>query len=307
MAMGDISILGLGAYTRTHDRYGNLLSRLKPVEEPAPVPEDLPPAEETPAPAPTPTVELSPYAGFGGVISAMGMDMFSPPGTSAADTINQTLKDFAPYILNPELASQLIGNQTQEPPAQDAVDAAMAALSQNYDTSDPVALFKQIQIPGAGQIQPADLHRAVARGGGTYEQSAALMKQLDPFGNGTVTVQQLMANLPDTPGAEPLPEPAPATTPATHITDDTAIGGLGALAKTYDVARPLDAFAQLDSDFDGLVTEADIVNAVVANGGSAQAGAALYAQIDPARSGAVAQAQFMDNLFPRIELPNIFV
>jgi hypothetical protein len=301
MAMGDFSILGM-SYTRQHDRYGNLLARAKPVEDVAPVPEELPTPEEVPA-APAPTVEISPYAGFGGIISAMGMDTFMPPGTSAADTINQAMQAAAPFLLNPELAAQLINNQTQEPPSEEAVAGAMNALGQKYDLSDPIKLFKQIQIPGAGQIQPWDLQRAVAAGGGTVEQASALMKQLDPFNNGTITIQQFMANLP---GAEPA-EPAEPITPTPDPVNDSPVGGLAALATTYNVSQPQDLFLALDTDFDGFLTQSDIEAAVTAGGGSVEAGAALYAQLDPGNTGGVTQSQFEYNLFPRIELPNFFV
>lgn len=301
MAMGDFSILGM-SYTRQHDRYGNLLSRAKPVEEAAPAPEELATPEEVPT-APAPTVEISPYAGFGGVISAMGMDTFMPNGGSAADAINQAMQASAPYILDPELAAQLIGNQVQEPHSEEAVAGAMSALSQNYDVSDPVKLFKQIQIPGAGQILPWDLHRAVSAGGGTIEQSSALMKQLDPFNNGAITIQQLMANLP---GAEPA-EPAEPVAPTPDPVNDSALGGLAALATIYNVSQPQELFLELDTDFDGFVSQSDIEAAVTAGGGSAEAGAALYAQLDPGNTGGVTQSQFASNLFPRIELPNFFV
>ncbi|MBY0510683.1 MAG: hypothetical protein K2P94_11100 [Rhodospirillaceae bacterium] len=302
MAMGDFSILGM-SYARQHDRYGNLLSRAKPVEEAAPVTEELPTPEDVP---PAPAVEISPYAGFGGVISAMGMNTFMPNGGSAADAINEAVQFSAPFILNPELAAQLIGNQTQEPPSAEAVAGAMNALDRNYDLSDPIALFKQLQIPGAGQILPWDLHRAVAAGGGTMEEAAALVKQLDRFGNGAITIQQLMANLPALPGAEPA-EPAESVAPTPDPVRDSALGGLGALAATYNVSQPQDLFLELDTDFDGLLTRSDIEAAVAAGGGSVEAGAALYAQLDPGNTGGVTQAQFASNLFPRIELPNFFV
>ena len=314
--MGDISLLGTSAYDkRAHDRYdryqvgrsADQIAKAAAVgdETTNPLLEDSTPPE---APAP-----LDPAAFFGGVGSAMGMDAFMPNGGSAADALNQAMQAVAPYMLDPELAAQLIGMQVDQPEiSKEAVDGAMNALSQNYDVTDATALFKKLDVYRAGQIMPWDLQRAVAAGGGTIEQASALFKTLDPFGNGLITIQQLTANLPAAPGSlaeetaeDPATDPAPE---ASILADNSAIGGLAALSQSYNFGQPpQDLFLELDTDFDGMLSQADIVNAVTAGGGTPEAGDALYAQLDPANTGVVTQWQFASNLFPRIEVPNLFV
>ena len=309
--MGDISLLGTSAYDkRAHDRYdrfqiGRSADQIAKAaaagdETTNPLLED---STQPVAPAAT-----DPAAFFGIAGNAMGMDAFMPNGGSAVDSLQQAMQVAAPYLLNPELAAQLIGMQSDQPAAsQEAIDGAMAALGQNYDiSSGPVTLFKQLDVNHAGQITPWDLHRAVAAGGGTTEQAAALLKQLDPFGNGFITIQQMSANLPgasDTTTDTETGEP-----PASELLDNSALGALAALSTTQNLAQPpQDMFLDLDTDYDGMLSQDDIVNAVTAAGGSAESGAALFAQLDPANTGVVTQWQFASNLFPRIEVPNLFV
>jgi Ca2+-binding EF-hand superfamily protein len=300
--MADVSLIG--SFKRLHqDRYDNYqIGRTDPrggMARPTSAVSAL--ADETTEPVEPITPEVSPYAGFAITIDAMGMNAFTPNG-DAISQINQAMQAVAPAILNPDMAGELLGLQPDTTaPTQEDIDGAMAALGQNYNVeAGPVALFKQIDSTHSGVIKPWDLTRAVMAGGGTIEQASALMKQLDPFSNGYVTVQNMMANLP---GVEAPVDTGTSTTPQT---DDSAMGALSALATMHDLRQPSDLFNAIDTDLDGYVSQDDVVAAVTAGGGSSEAGAALYAQLDPANTGAVDQAQFDYNLYPRIELPSFF-
>jgi Ca2+-binding EF-hand superfamily protein len=251
--------------------------------------------------------QQNPAAFHGIAVSAMGMDQFMPNGGSAVDQLNNVMSTLGPYVTDPNLTSQLLGLQGQNTtPTQEDVDGAMAALRQNYDVdAGPVALFKQLNPSHSGYIQPWELTQAVMAGGGTIEQASALMKELDPFGNGQVSVQNMIANLPGQSDEQTGTETGTGTSVSTPV-DNSALGGLTALGSKHDLSQPLALFDSLDSDFDGIVSQSDVINAVTSSGGTSEAGAALYAQLDPAGTGAVDKSQFLNNLYPRIELPSFF-
>lgn len=310
--MGDISLLGTSAYDkRAHDRY----DRYQVGRSADQIAKTAAAGDETTNPLledstqPVPPATADPAAFFGIAGNAMGMDSSMPNGGSAVESLQQAMQVAAPFLLNPELAAQLIGMQSDQPAAsQEAIDGAMAALGQNYDiTNGPETLFNQLDTNHSGQITPWDLQRAVTAGGGTTEQAAALMKQLDPFGNGFITIQQISANLP-TSGSETSVDETAVDQPDAGAVDNSSLGALAALSTSHNFAQPpQDMFLDLDTDYDGMLSQSDIVNAVTAAGGSAESGAALYAQLDPGNTGVVTQWQFASNLFPRIEVPNLFV
>ena len=302
--MIELSILGASAYAKkAHDRYQVGKAADEPVE-----PAVDPAADAEPASTPI-------LFGIGG--GAMGLDAHNSGSPNDFDRLQEALQLVSSAAFSSTLAAQLLALQAnEEPPVEHMAADAFSAMAQTLDVMQgPEGMFTQLDSDADGLVMPWDLQQAVEAGGGSTAGAAALFAQLDPFGNGSLTLQQFTANLasalvPGTanpsgpsPDTGPVPEPA---TPAPPIAAD-APSAIAALAQTYNFLQPhQDLFLDLDTDFDGMLSPMDIEQAVVAGGGSPAAAAALFAQLDPGNTGVVTQRQFTSNLFPRLEIP-IFV
>jgi Ca2+-binding EF-hand superfamily protein len=137
--------------------------------------------------------------------------------------------------------------------AQDAIQALISSIqsqlssgTSSTDTTSPTdpkekfaaALFKQLDGNGDGSVTQDEVESAVTKAGGTKEAADALYAKLDPDNTGSVTEQQVAENLP----------PPPRGGHGPHRDSDSASSSSSSGTTTYD---------PLDTNQDGTVSETE--------------------------------------------------
>jgi Ca2+-binding EF-hand superfamily protein len=192
-----------------------------------------------------------------------------------------------------QVQAQLIGYQAQGWPGASSTPPG-GQLAQS--------LFAQIDSNGDGTISKSELEQAVTKAGGSKEAADALYAKLDPNGTSSVSEQQFAQSLF---GALPHHHHHHGGTDAAGATDGSATDALtslfnadggGAGNSPLQIAQNI--FTQIDSNGDGAITQSELEQAVTAAGGDKAGADALYAKLDPNRTGSVSEQQFIDALQP---------
>jgi Ca2+-binding EF-hand superfamily protein len=159
--------------------------------------------------------------------------------------------------------------------AQSAESSAESSTSSS-STASLSALFDQL-TGGSGELTQSELEQAFASQGGTTQEADALYSQLDPQGTGSVSesqfvsgMQQILAQGPQAPGA--APSTAPNATTALSNLFDQLTGGSGEL------------------------TQSELEQAFVSQGGTTQQADSLFSQLDPSGASSISEQQFVSGI-----------
>jgi Ca2+-binding EF-hand superfamily protein len=222
------------------------------------------------------------------------------PGNSGGFGEQQLAQVLPGSGFSDQMQAQMIGYQAQGWPGA-------SGLQQGGQLAH--SLFTQIDGNGDGAISKAELEQAVTKAGGTKEGADALFAKLDPKGTGSVSEGQLAQSLfqamphhhhhhhhgADTGAASASDGSSPGSASDALTSLFNADGG-GAANSPTQIAQNM--FTQTDANGDGAITQSELEQSVTAAGGNKAGADALYAKLDPNRTGSVSQQQFMDALQP---------
>ncbi|HEY4406680.1 MAG TPA: EF-hand domain-containing protein [Xanthobacteraceae bacterium] len=147
-------------------------------------------------------------------------------------------------------------------------------------------LFSQIDADGNGSVSKTELEQAVTKAGGGTQAADALYSVLDPGSSGGFGEQQLAQVLPGAGFSDQM---------QAQMIGYQAQGWPGASGPPgAQLAQSL--FAQIDSNGDGSISQAELEQAVTNAGGTKEAADALYAKLDPQNTGSVSEDQLAQGL-----------
>jgi Ca2+-binding EF-hand superfamily protein len=167
--------------------------------------------------------------------------------------------------------SQFVSGMQQIAAQEAQTQSAQATQGQNSpDSSSSLsALFDQL-TGGAGELTQTELEQAFTSQGGTTQEADALFSQLDPQGTGSVSETQFVSGM-----QQILAQAAQAQSASSSASAD--------LSSLFD---------QLTNG-SGQLTQSELEQAFVSEGGTTQEADALFSQLDPSGASGISESQFI--------------
>jgi len=166
----------------------------------------------------------------------------------------------ASSISEPQFVSGMQQIFAQSAQAQNASSGAVSTLS---------SLFDQL-TNGSGQLTQSELEQAFTSEGGTTQEADALFGQLDPSGASSISESQFVTGM----------QQIFAQAAQAQSASSSASSNLSSL------------FDQLTNG-NGQLTQSELEQAFVSQGGTTQEADALFSQLDPSGASSISESQFI--------------